>query len=194
MLSTKNPRCTSVIEFTDESRKRLADLRTVLINRLTMGYETIDFTISNLNLEQLHHHVHGSQLGTPASIYLHVAWVADLVINHVVQGGETVYDSQGWAEKMPNAPVHPGPSTFEWAWAVQVPNTATLKSYADAVRPGVIEYINGLSDADLDRMVPWFGGEQPLCEVISYLLWDLAVHTGEIAALRGIAGMKGLPF
>jgi uncharacterized damage-inducible protein DinB len=172
----------------------MADLRTVLINRLEMAWQTIDFTVADLTDEQLHQHREGAQIGTPASIYLHVSWVEDMVVNQMLQGNDTVYNRQGWAEKMPDAPVHLGPSTLEWAVSVHLPAAATAMEYAAAVRGDVREYIANLSDEDLDRLVPWFVGEVPLAEVLSYFVWDVANHTGEIAAMRGLAGMKGLPF
>ena len=172
----------------------MADVRQVLINRFKMGFDTIDYTIADLSNEELHHIWPDSQLGTPASIFLHVAWVEDLVINQMLQGKESVYAGQNWAAKMPDAAVHNGPSTFEWAWSVKAPDAATLIAYAAAVRPTLISYIEGLSDEDLDRIIPSFLGETPQSDILSYLIWDLANHTGEIAALRGVAGKKGLPF
>ena len=172
----------------------MADLRTVLINRLQMSYQTIDFTIADLTNEELHNRIPNAQLGTPASIYLHVAWVDDMLVNHVLKGGAPVYDSEGWGEKMPEAPVHRGPSTFEWAWGVTVPDAATLMGYAAAVRPTVISYVEGLSDADFDKTVSLFGQDMTIADVVTMLIWNIANHTGEIAALRGIAGKTGLPF
>lgn len=172
----------------------MTDLRQVLLTRLEASWQTIDFTVADLTHDELHHHAEGAQIGTPASIYLHVAWVEDLVINQMLQGKETVYVTQGWAEKMPDAPVHQGKSTFDWAWSVTVPAAATLTAYADAVRETVREYIGGLSDEDFSRIIPSFLGETPQADLLTYLIWDLANHTGEIAALRGVSGKIGLPF
>ena len=172
----------------------MADLRSVVINRLEMAWQTIDFTVADLTDEQLHHRAEGAQIGTPASIYLHHAWLEDMVVNQMLQGNTTIYDSQGWAEKMPDAPVHRGASSFDWAFSVHLPAAATAMEYAGAVRDMVKEYIAGLSDEDLDKLVPWFTGDAPLSDVVTYFIWDVANHTGEIAAMRGLAGMQGLPF
>jgi hypothetical protein len=172
----------------------MPDFRTVLIGSLEMAYQTLDFTVADLSEDELHLRIPDAQIGTPASIYLHVAWSDDIIVNHLLTGGETVYDSQGWGEKMPDAPVHRGPSTFEWAWGVKVPDLQALMAYAEAVRPTVTGYVAGLSDADLDRMVTFFGKEMPVSAVISMLIWNVANHTGELAALRGVAGKQGLPF
>lgn len=172
----------------------MPDIRTMLIGSMEMANQSIDFTIADLTLDELHHQVPDAKLGTPASIYLHTAWVDDMVVNHLLKGGVPIYDSEGWGEKMPEAPVHRGPSTFEWAWGVNVPDVQTLLAYAAAVRPTVTSYISGLSDADFDRVVQLFGRDMPVSAVLTMLLWNTSNHTGEIAALRGIAGKTGLPF
>ncbi|MCC6705682.1 MAG: DinB family protein [Thermomicrobiales bacterium] len=171
----------------------MPDVRTVLNGQFDSGHYTLDYTVGDLTVEQLHHHHEGSTIGTPASIYLHVAWVEDLVINHMLQGRPTIYDSQGWAEKLPDAPVHRGPSSLEWALSVKAPDAASLKAYADAVRPALTEYIANASDEELDRVIEFFAGPTPIYNALAMLIWNLANHTGELAALRGLAGLKGLP-
>lgn len=171
----------------------MPDARAVLNGQFDSGHQALDYTVGDLTVEQLHHYHEDSTIGTPASIYLHVAWVEDLVVNHMLQGRPTVYDSQGWGEKLPDAAVHRGPSSLEWALSVKTPDVASLKEYANAVRPTVTEYIANASDEELDRMIDFFAGPTPIYGALSMLIWNLGVHTGEIAALRGLAGMKGLP-
>jgi hypothetical protein len=172
----------------------VADLRDVLNTRLDAGYQVIDYTISDLSPEQLHHVTPGATIGTPASIYLHAAWVQDLIVNQMLRGEASVYDAEGWSDKLPGAPVHRGPSTLEWAHAVRIDDVAAVKAYADSVRTKTREYIASLSGDELDREVPFFAGPESQANILSYLIWDLANHTGEIAAMRGLAGKKGLPF
>jgi hypothetical protein len=105
-----------------------------------------------------------------------------------------VYDAGGWSEKLPGAQPHRGPSTLEWAHAVRIDDVETVKAYAEAVRSNTRAYIAGLSDDELDKQTPFFEGPESQANILSYLIWDLANHTGEIAAMRGLAGMKGLPF
>jgi hypothetical protein len=89
----------------------------------------------------------------------------------------------------------PGGFSPEWARGVKL-NLAPFREYAKAVYAATDAYIAGLSDADLERKVQTgFVGEQTVAFVMSSILaWHAAQHTGEIAALKGVQGLKGLPF
>ena len=54
----------------------------------------------------------------------------------------------------------------------------------------------GLTPADLERKVDTgFIGEQTIAFVLGNIgVWHVAEHNGEIAALKGAQGLKGLPF
>jgi hypothetical protein len=71
-----------------------------------------------------------------------------------------------------------------------------FREYAKAVYGATDAYIARLSDSGLARKVQTgFIGEQSAAFVISNILgWHIAEHTGEIAALKGVQGLKGLPF
>ena len=169
-------------------------MQEALIERFATGNSTLDYTISDLTPEQLHHHVEGSTIGTPASIYFHVAWVQDLVINHMLRCEAPLFDNEGWAEKLPGIEPHRGPSSIEWAKSVRIDNVDDVKAYAARVRAGTLDYIASLSDDDLAQEVNYFTGPTKQVNVLTGLIWETANHTGEIAALPGLAGLKGLPF
>ena len=73
-----------------------------------------------------------------------------------------------------------------------------------AVVPGVREgglrrhrrYVSSLGPADLERKVDTgFVGEQTVGYVLGNIcVGHVAEHNGEIAALKGVQGLKGLPF
>ena len=75
-------------------------------------------------------------------------------------------------------------------------NLPAFREYAKAVYGATDAYIAALSDADLERKVhTGFIGEQTVAFVVSNILgWHVAEHNGEIAALKGVQGLKGLPF
>jgi uncharacterized damage-inducible protein DinB len=127
------------------------------------------------------------------SIYAHVIYSEDAMINGMLQGKPPLWVAGGYAAKSGiNLPQSPRQDP-EWA-GLQV-NPARLADYADAVKQSTASYLSGLSDADLDRKVQAFGREQPVADVLAnILLWHVSNHSGEIAALKGIQGLKGLPF
>ena len=83
----------------------------------------------------------------------------------------------------------------EWARKVRL-NLPMFREYAMVVYAATDAYIARLSDSDLARKVQTgFIGEQSVAFVISNILgWHIAEHTGEIAALKGVQGLKGLLF
>jgi hypothetical protein len=58
----------------------------------------------------------------------------------------------------------------------------------------VDEYIATLTDEELARKVQSIGGEQPIASVLALIVIHAAGHYGEVAALKGAQGGKGLPF
>ena len=55
-------------------------------------------------------------------------------------------------------------------------------------------YLANLCAGDLDRKVRFFdGSERPLADVLVILIVHTASHAGEIAALKGVQGVQGLP-
>ena len=69
-----------------------------------------------------------------------------------------------------------------------------VRDYITAVRASVDAYIANLTDEELSRMVQSIGGEQPIAAVLALIVVHAAGHYGEVAALKGTQGAKGLPF
>jgi hypothetical protein len=51
-----------------------------------------------------------------------------------------------------------------------------------------------LTDDELDRQVSFFGSESSVADVLVRFVAHTAGHTGEIAAVKGMQGLQGLPF
>lgn len=172
----------------------MARLQDVLLNQFAAANSTLDFTITDLSMEQLHHISEGATIGSPASIYFHVACVEDLVVNQFLTGTPWLYDSGNWIETIPTAQPHRGPSSMEWARTIRYDNMVGVRAYVAAVREQTSNYVAELSDEDLDKEIPFFTGPTAQVNVLTWLLWNTSNHTGEIAAIRGLSGMKGLPY
>ena len=86
--------------------------------------------------------------------------------------------------------------TEEWSRAAKKMNLAAFREYAKAVYAATDAYVASLAEAELDRKLDTgFIGEQTVAFVLSNVLaWHAAEHNGEIAALKGAFGLKGLPF
>ncbi len=82
----------------------------------------------------------------------------------------------------------------DWAAGVHM-SLDSFQAYAKAVFAQTDAYLAGLSDADLVRKGQGPGGETTLgWFVVNILATHVPQHLGEIAALKGVQGLKGLPF
>ncbi len=141
-------------------------------------------------------HLNWSPPGTAnsiATILLHVTGTDDTFVNVRALGRATVWESGNWSERIGIAGT-PGRGGY-WDEA----NAATFAlapvlEYVAAVRASVDEYVASLTDEELSRLVQGIGGEQPMAAVIALIIVHAAGHFGEIAALKGAQGAKGLPF
>jgi len=133
-------------------------------------------------------------IGNIGAIYFHAVCDEDLMVHGMLQGKPTLHQSGGWETKLGLA--MPGPmQTLEWAKGLKLPNLAAVREYASAVYAATDGYLAGLSADDLDQEVEVFGQKQRRGHVLTgVLLWHAISHQGEISALKGVQGKKGLPF
>ena len=88
----------------------------------------------------------------------------------------------------------PQPVTEEWAKSLKM-DFPKFQEYAKAVFQNTDLFLQGLSEADLQRKVQTPIGEQSVeWVVVSLLGTHFPQHSGEIAAVKGVHGLKGLPF
>jgi DinB superfamily len=129
--------------------------------------------------------------------YAHTVCGEDFLINMALRGGKAPLMMGEWAGKtgVSEPPPAPGGDLLAWAKKVQV-DLAQARKYAQAVYANTNAYVGSLSAADLDEEmdIPGFG-KHPR----AYFLNMIAVihpsnHCGEIAALKGMNGVRGYPF
>jgi len=87
------------------------------------------------------------------------------------------------------------PSNMQEVWTTEAPiNLSDMQDYARGLRDAS-SGVEALEDADLERVVmaPVFG-KRDVGFVIRLAGTQLAIHTGEISAAKGLQGLQGLPF
>jgi hypothetical protein len=122
----------------------------------------------------------------------HVIQSEDWFINGMLQGQPTIWERDGWGDKlgMPNVVRQ----TLEVAKGFRG-DVAALQPYKEAVYKNSEAYLGSLKPADLDRELDFMGSKMPLGELFSMLIiGNTFAHTGEISALKGIQGARGYPF
>lgn len=128
------------------------------------------------------------------SIYAHMVFSEDAIVNGMLQGKPPLYQTDGWETKASVPFPAPSPSLGDWAKTVSM-DYPKFQAYADAVFANTDSFLASLPDSELQKKVPTPIGEQTFAWVITTLLATHAPqHLGEIAALKGVHGLKGLPF
>jgi hypothetical protein len=135
----------------------------------------------------------GGTANTIAQILAHLCSGQDLLVNDklLVGGGRTLHES-GWAERT-GIPLD---RSLIWqqrdAWRLDLP---AFDAFRREVAACALKRIEATDDAELDRTAAWIRGpERPVA-----MLWQTIYvnhglgHCGEISALKGLQGLKGLP-
>jgi len=166
------------------------------------AHEALEGTMQGVTPEQAHWTPPG--IANPlGATYVHVLTSEDAVFNGMLKGSAPLMVA-AWAGKVGvnEMPPMPGPDEEgmppwdAWARRVQV-DLAALQSYAQAVYSATDEYLAALSDQDLSRSLDlssWGMGQQTLGWLLTIMLANVYMHTGEIACLKGLQGAKGYPF
>ncbi|MBN1285507.1 MAG: DinB family protein [Anaerolineae bacterium] len=145
--------------------------------------------------QEMFDYVPPGQTNTIAWNYLHIFRVLDAgLLSRYRQDTPPIWDMGGWSEKI--GIEWPENDPHEWAHALAAP-LDTAREYAAAVAEAAEAYLGELCNDDLDRVIVTRadGTETALFDIIRILAdYHIAVHTGEIAVLKGIQGKAGYGF
>lgn len=163
--------------------------------QLGFWHGTLDSIMGDCNDEVVSKTLPGANIESIGAIYAHIVFGEDYLVHGMLQGKPTLYESDGWQAKLGvKSPGVPPAITDEWAKQVKIDDG--FKDYAKAVFAATDSYLANASDAEMDReMQTQFFGKQKAGWLASTILGTHAPgHAGEIAALKGVQGLKGLPF
>jgi hypothetical protein len=128
-------------------------------------------------------------------LVVHVLNSEDMIVNQFFCGTPTVWDAGGWEAKLGYGSQFTQDAATARAMKVDL---EALQPYKDAVFANTNAWLNGLSDADLDKEIDLsaFGqGKRALGQVaLQLFIANTFVHTGEISTLKGLQSAKGYPF
>lgn len=132
----------------------------------------------------------GGTANTAAKSHVHAISSVDFFITGIVRGEMQSLQWGGFAAKngLPENPM--GIWTFEG----NVPYAA-MQEYAQSVQKGALDHVSTLKDEDLDRELETnFFGKKSIAFLLQLAGMHAVGHGGDIAAVKGLQGMKGLPF
>jgi hypothetical protein len=172
----------------------------LLKDQMKRARDTFEGTVADIKDEHLHADPGGKALPL-GSIYAHLILSEDAIVNGMLQKKAPLSASE-WEGK--TGIDKPMPSwenpdwekeNREWSKSIVV-DLPQLQKYAEAVYSSTDEYLNSLSDEDLEKEMDLGAmGKQTLANVISgFLIGHTNNITGEISVLKGVQGEKGYQF
>lgn len=171
------------------------DAIAILREQLGQAHDLLEFPMTDMPAEHLHHRHNGGTIQSIAAIYSHTVIGEDQMINGFLRNQPARFDRDGWADKTGLASGGDGFLSEEWTAAVASVNIDALREYAQLVYADTDAYLASLAPADLDP-VRQFGGMGEM-SVGSFwgtiIVWHAMAHGAEIAALTGCLGRKGVP-
>ena len=163
----------------------------LLLGQFQSAHDWLEGTVGDITTEQ----AHWSPEGLPSPIaaqYLHVVVVEDGLIGALNGSGPLMTDA--FADKVGASELPPPGQWADWGRGVQV-DMALARDYARGVYAATEVYLQNIEDDDLNTEVDLGEtmGHQKLAYALNLLLRNPYSHTGEIAALKGLQGLKGYP-
>ncbi|MYH67068.1 MAG: DinB family protein [Dehalococcoidia bacterium] len=168
------------------------DARDLLRAQLAWVHQLLDGTMSDCSQETADFQAEGWTVNPISGIYAHIPMTQDGIVHGLVQGRPTLLEAEGWAERLGIEAAGPRDDS---SWAGKRFDLAVVRDYAAAVQSATDAFLADASDEVLERSMETPMGEQRAIDVLANVgVTHVASHWGEIAALRGVQGEKGLPF
>jgi DinB superfamily len=156
-----------------------------------LARQYLDAAIQETDAKTLGTKLPGATVGPIGEIYGHTIGNEDWAFSQLIQGKELIVTADGWAAKLG---LEGDPQHYDWNEVAQN-HFAELQAYGKAVREATDAFLDGISDADLDKAIDFFGRKESMGWVIAdTVLVHVAFHSGEVASLKGVMGLKGLPW
>jgi hypothetical protein len=153
----------------------------------------VNTTLADLSDEQLNWTPPGlaNKIGVTL---LHTVGGEDWMIQSWLQGKPMLWETQGWGARIGVA-TPAGGSESSWEEARQATlKLAPILAYQEAVCEATGAYLAALTPEELERPVQIFNRDRPAAHLLVIVESHILGHMGEIAALKGVHGGKGLPY
>ena len=126
------------------------------------------------------------KVSTVGQILTHAFIFLDECTNAIAQQKGTLWETGGWSAKCGGGDSHYSPTNLD---------IAAFREYVDAVFASAESFLTSASDADLDRVVETPLGPQPAVVLVGGLaVVHVGEHVGDVATIKGMSGVQGLPF
>lgn len=163
-------------------------------SQLQFWHGTLDQVLSDCTPEAFNNPVPGGKISQIGAIYAHAVLSEDAIVHGLLQGKPLIFQTGGWEPKTGVTFDGRPMLTPEWASSLKF-DMKPFQDYSHEVYKAVDDYLAQLPDGEMDRKTQGPLGETTVGFMVTNILGTHTIgHTGEIAALKGVQGMKGLPF
>ncbi|PKB82453.1 MAG: hypothetical protein BZY88_04270 [SAR202 cluster bacterium Io17-Chloro-G9] len=161
-----------------------------ILTALNRNWAMVDSALEGLDDETLARQP-ADQCNSIAWILWHMNRVVDSFIHTRLRGTDQLWTTDGWAQKygMSDDPENRGVGWTAQQVAEWTPPTGEVqRGYYQAVIAATREYLESLSQADLEKVgiIPPVAEPRTVAAVVGQWTWDVIAHGGQIAYLRGL--------
>jgi DinB superfamily len=163
---------------------------------LRSAHEFLEGTLADVTPAQLTWDPPGKSFSIGAN-YAHVLGAEDMTIQGLLRGKDLLATSN-WAGKTGMSeppPLGPGVDLKGWSQRATL-DLPAMRRFGQGVYAATDEYLASIQPGELDRPIDLsqFGlGQQTVLFVLTAILANASLHTGEISCLKGLQGAKGYP-
>lgn len=170
------------------------NVQSVIREGIAWVHDILERTVADVPESLLHSNPDAATITSIASIYAHVVLGEDMLVQGFLQQKPPLFQAGGWATTT-GVPPPAGPRMEpEWARSIRM-SLPAFREFASAVYQATDNFVASLSEADIARTLQTgFAGQQTVAWLLqNIVIWHAATHAGEIAALKGMNGLRGLP-
>ena len=164
---------------------------------LRSAHDFLEGTLADVTPTQFTWDPPGKAFSIGATNYAHVLGAEDMAIQGLLQDKSPLAVS-AWAGKVGASeppPLGPGVDIKSWSQRAKL-DLAGMQRYGQAVYAASDGYLASIRPDELSRPIDLsqFGlGKQTVLFVLTAILSNASLHTGEISCLKGQQGAKGYP-
>ena len=164
----------------------------LLRSQFEQAHQLLEGAIGDVDAAILNHREGAWKINPIGAIYSHVAIAEDAMVNAMALGREPLLVRGGWAEKLGVTETSPRQVDVPVDFAVDL---ETARAFAQAVAAETNDFLSSASEDVLNKEIDGAFGKSTVIGFLSTIgLTHVAGHWGEIAALKGVQGQKGLAF
>ena len=170
------------------------DAMTYIRDQVDTAHYELDTALKNLTPDQFNWSPPGT-ISPISAVLVHTLAGEDLFIQRIIQRKPYIWITGDWAKRIgvPSAPGNLDPGGWEAYRTIRVPIEPVL-AYKQEIFAATDAFLANLTAEGLDRQVDFFGRTRLAGEILMITVTHLCCHAGEIAALKGMQGARGLPY